>query len=55
MPPTRGISFLLLVLYGIRIGGEGLHLCLKDTAKGKKDPYILEDFVDWSCVFLVLD
>ena len=24
MPPTRGISCLSLVLYGIRIGSEGL-------------------------------
>ena len=28
MPPTRGISCLSLVLYGIRIGSEGLTLFL---------------------------
>ena len=28
MPPTRGISCLSLVLYGIRIGSEGLDLII---------------------------
>ena len=36
--PTRGISCLSLVLYGIRIGSEGLDLCHKEPAKGKKCP-----------------
>ena len=42
MPPTRGISCLSLVLYGIRIGGfhpkESFSLCHKEPAKGKKCP-----------------
>ena len=38
MPPTRGISCLSLVLYGIRIGSEGLDLHFI-YIKGVKPPY----------------
>ena len=39
MPPTRGISCLSLVLYGISRDPRYLSLCHKDTAKDKKCPY----------------
>ena len=37
MPPTRGISCLSLVLYGIRIGSEGLSLHGAATKRTKEE------------------